>query len=105
MKNNLWGEKGDPGRTFLREDWEGADCQVYFNDPETDELEEGGQLYESQYEWLDVEYKLAAARDLVVVGPTCLSAKARSQESDGSENSDDLSESDDEAEGELADGL
>ena len=62
-------------------------------------------MYESQYEWLDVEYKLAAAKNLVVVGPTCLSAKARSQESDGSENSDDLSESDDEAEGELADGL
>jgi hypothetical protein len=31
LKRNL---QGHPDQNFIRQDWEGVDCQVYFNDPE-----------------------------------------------------------------------
>ena len=74
LKKNLTSEQGDPRRNFISEDWEGADCQVYLNDPEDEDSQAGCEnLFEAEYEWLSNNNHLAAAKDVIVTGPTCLS--------------------------------
>ena len=93
LRRNLNAKCEDPGRTFLRQDIEGADCQVYFNDPEEADSHEGHEnLFESEYEWLDEEQHSAAAKDVIISGPKTL--VARNTDSDDSEN-ESCSDSDD----------
>ena len=90
---------------YLREDWEGVDCQVYFNDPEDMESQSSDEarqlLYESEFEWLDEELRVAASRSIFLQGPTCMSTMKYSQSDDSDSGADDSS---DEAQ-ELAPGL
>ena len=66
---NLTAAPDDPRRMFIRQDWEGADCQVYFNDPEEVDSQEGREnLFESEYERLDEEQRSAAAKDVIISG-------------------------------------
>ena len=85
LKRNLVGDPLDNRRKFIREDWEGADCQVYFNDPEEVDSQEGCEnLFESEYEWLDEKRRTAAAKDVIISGPKSL--VARNTDSDDSDD-------------------
>ena len=48
LRKNLQAESWDPGRTFIRQDFEGADCQVYFNDPEEADSHEGRENFSNR---------------------------------------------------------
>ena len=105
LKRNL---QGNSDQNFIRQDWEGVDCQVYFNDPEENGSDAGKEnLFEPEYEWIGEGGNRTRdandTRDLIISGPSFLSIAARN--SDASGDSDSESEEEDLRQGELPEGL
>ena len=77
-----------------------------FNDPEDMDSQNSDEarelLYESEFEWLDEEHRVAASRSIFVQGPTCMSTMKYSQSDDSDSGAEDSS---DEESQELAPGL
>jgi hypothetical protein len=90
LQSNIRNKPRDKERTFIREDWEGADCQVHFNDPEDMESQSSEEfrevLFESQYEWLDEGQRVAASRSIFVQGPVCMSTLKHQRNEDSEED-------------------
>ena len=102
LRANLRGDPNDPRRTFIREDWKGADCQILFNDPEEADAEPE-DLFEADYvRAIDESGK--RSREVIVVGPTCLSTIPHADSSDSDSQSEEESDNNDDQQ-ELADGL
>ena len=107
LKANIINRPSDKARNYLREDWEGVDCQVCFNDPEdadshtTEDTRE--LLFESELAWLEEEHRVAASRSIFVQGPTCMSTMKYSHSDDSDSGGDDDSSDGDPQE--LAQGL
>ena len=79
---------------------------MYFNDPEDMESQNSDEarelLYESEFEWLDEQQRVAASRSIFAQGPTCMSTMKYSQSDDSDSGAEDSSEDDSQ---ELAPGL
>ena len=76
---------------------------MYFNDPEEEDSQSGCEnLFEAEYEWLSKNDHVAAAKDVIITGPTCLSTAARNRDS---AESDIESDEDEDEPGELPEGL
>ena len=83
---------------------------MFFNDPEDVESQDSKtgheNLFEAEYEWLKEEHRIAASRDLIITGPTCLSTVTNPESSDSdSESNEDSDEEQDDPRQELPDGL
>ena len=78
-----------------------------FNDPEDADSQNNEDtrelLYESEFEWLDEEHRVAASRSIFVQGPTCMSTVKYSQSDDSDSDGGDASSDGDPQE--LAQGL
>ena len=90
MKRNL---QGHPDQNFIRQDWEGVDCQVYFNDSEENGSDAGKEnLFEAEYEWIgeggNRTHDANDTKDLIISGPSLLSIAARNSNASGDSDSE-----------------
>jgi hypothetical protein len=90
LKRNL---QGHPDQNFIRQDWEGVDCQVYFNDPEENGSDAGKEnLFEAEYEWIgeggNRTHDVNDTKDLIISGPSFLSIAARNSNASGDSDSE-----------------
>jgi hypothetical protein len=101
LRTNLRGDSDDPRRIFIREDWKGADCQVFFNDSEEVDAEPK-DFFEAGYVRV-IDESGTRSREVIVVGPTCLSKIRHVDSSDSDSQSEEDSDKNDDQQ-ELADG-
>ena len=80
----------------------GADCQVFFNDPEEVDAEPE-DLFEADYVRV-IDESGTRSREVIVVGPSCLSTIPHADSSDSDSQSEEDSDKNDDQQ-ELADGL